>query len=179
MKRILWICAAALVLFLGIGIYDAGKNEVAPPPANTQIVFKRGLADGHRLRFKSWSARYDRIVSNADQTILDLDGIRDGVIYKKGKPYLHVRAAHMTVNTLTRDFTARGPFHVESVGSKPRRSFDTDDATWNDAAQTMTFARRIVIHSGNDDPLAVGSLTLNVRSGNIALRDVTGPVRWK
>lgn len=179
MKLALWGLGIAFVVFLAVGIYRAGLGDVAPPPASSSIVFKKGYADGHRLRFKSWSADYDKIVSNGDQTILELDGIHDGVIYKKGKPYLHVRATHMSVNTLTRDFTARGPFHVESVAATPQRAFDTDDATWNDASQTLSFARPIVIHSGADDPLRVGSLILNVKSGNLALRDVAGPVRLK
>ena len=179
MKTVLWGVGIAFVLFLAIGIDRAGRDEVAPPPANTSIVFKKGYADGHRLRFKAWSADYDKIVSNADQTILELYGVRDGVIYKKGKPYLHVRATHMSVNTLSRDFTARGPFHVESVAATPQRAFDTDDATWNDTSQTLTFARPIVVHSGADEPLRVGSLILNVKSGSIAMRDVAGPIRLK
>lgn len=179
MKIVAWILGLALVVFLGVGVFDAGRNERPPPPSNNQIVFKNGFANGQKLRFKSWSADYDTIVSNADQTILELEHVRNGTIYKNGKPYLHVRADRMTVNTISRDFTASGPLHVESVGAAPSRSFDTDSAVWSDAAQKLTLARKIVIRTGPGDPLTVGSLTLDVKSGNVDIHDVTGPVRFK
>ncbi|GAC1309710.1 MAG: hypothetical protein NVSMB19_23580 [Vulcanimicrobiaceae bacterium] len=177
-KIVAWLAALALATYVGIGVYEAGRNERLPPPANSQIVFKNGRANGQRLRFKSWSADYDKIISNADQTILQLENVHNGTIYKNGKAYLHVRAAHMTVNTVSRNFTANGPLHVETVGTTPARSFETTSAIWSDAAQKLTFAQRIVIHSGADDPLTVGSLTLDVKSGNVDIRDVTGPIHY-
>jgi len=177
MKRVAWLAACALLLVLGYGIYDAGRNERPAPPANTQIVFKNGYANGQKLRFKSWSADYDKIISNADQTILQLEHVRNGTIFKDGKPYLHVTAERMMVNTISRDFSATGPLHVESVGTVPVRSFDTRSAVWNESAQRLTLAQRIVIRTGAEPPLTVGSLTLDVKRGEVELHDVTGPIR--
>ncbi|GAC1310508.1 MAG: hypothetical protein NVS2B3_10480 [Vulcanimicrobiaceae bacterium] len=178
MKRLAWLAALALVVFLSVGIYEAGRDERPPPPANSQIVFKHGFANGQKLHFKSWSADYEKIVSNADQTILELVRVRNGTIYKNGRPYLHVRAERMSVNTISRDFSAEGPLHVESIGVVPARSFDTSSAVWSDATQKLTLSRRIVVHSGADAPLVVGSLVLDVRSGDIVIRDVAGPIRF-
>jgi hypothetical protein len=169
----------ALVVFVIWGIYQAGIGETPPPPSSTDIIFHSGVANGQRIKTRSWSAEYDRIVSNADQTILDLNNVRNGVIYKAGKPYLHVRAAHMTVNTTTRDFTVTGPLHVETVGARPARSFDTTAAVWSDALQRLDLSRTVTIHSGADAPLVVGSLSFEVKSGDIELHDVSGPIRFK
>ena len=179
MKRIVFIVAVAVLGYLGYGIYDAGRNERPAPLANTNISFSRGHASGQRVKFRSWAADYDKIVSNADQTILDIQNVRNGTIFKNGKPYLHVRAAHMTVNTITHDFAETGPMHADTVGTTPERSFDTDSAVWNDALQTLTLAKRVVVHSGSDDPLIVGSITLDIKTGALDIRDIEGPVRIK
>lgn len=179
MKAAAWIVGLALAIFIGIGIYGAGRDERPPPPANSQIVFNNGRANGQKLRFKSWSADYDKIVSNADQTVLQLENVHNGVVYKNGKPYLRIRAARMTVNTVSRDFATAGPMLVETVGTTPARTFETNSATWSDAAQKLTLAQRIVIHSGAADPLTIGSLTFDVKSGNLEIRNVDGPMGSK
>ncbi len=175
--RVATAAGIAFVAYVGYEIYAAGLDERPPPPPATTLTFRVGHVTGHRITTRSWSANFDRIVSNADQSLLDLDNVRDGIIYKRGKPYLHVRAAHMTVNTISRDFTARGPVHVETVGAKPARSFDTTSAAWADAIQRLTLAQRIVIHAGSGAPLIVGSLTFDVKSGEIEVHDIDGPLK--
>lgn len=179
MKRPIAIAAGALAAYLAYGIWNAGRDDRPPPPSNANITLEGGRAHGQRLKFRSWSADYDRIVSNADQTVLDITGVHDGTIFRHGKPYLHVRAHHMTVNTLSRDFTADGPVHAETIDGVPPRSFDTTSATWSDVAQKLTLAHRVVIRTGADAPLAVGSLTLDVKTGRVAVDDVDGAVRLK
>ncbi len=179
MNRTIGVAIVAVLGFLGYGIYNAGRDERPPPLANTNIQFSKGHASGQRVKFRSWSADYDKIVSNADQTILDVQNVRNATIFKNGKPYMHVRAAHLTVNTITHDFAETGPMHAETVGATPARSFDTDSAVWNDALQTLTLAKHVVIHSGADDPLTVGSLTFDIKTGAIDIRDIEGPVRIK
>ncbi len=170
---------AAFFAYVVYGIYDAGRHDVPAPPKTTDIVFLHGSMNGQRITTRSWSADYDRIVSNADQTVLELERVRHGIIFKNGKPYLRVRAEHMSVNTISRDFTATGGMHVESIGTKPRRWFDTSSAAWTDSIQRMTMAHRVLIHNGTKEPLSVGSLTFDVKTGQIDLHAVDGPVRFK
>jgi hypothetical protein len=164
--------------YLAWGIYQAGLNETPAPPASTDIVFHNGIAHGERIKTRSWSADYEKLVSNADQTVLDLQNVRNGTIYKAGKPYLHMRAAHMTVNTLTRDFAVSGPLHVETVSSPPR-SFDTTAAHWSDAQQQLDLNHAVSINSGAGAPLIVGRVTLNVKTGQLELHDIAGAARFK
>jgi hypothetical protein len=172
---------AGLVLaaYLAWGIYRAGLNEAPPPPSTTDIVFRQGIAHGERITTRSWTADYDKLVSNADQTVLDLQNVRNGTIFKAGKPYLRVRAAHMTVNTLTRDFAVNGNLHVETVTSNPRRGFDTTSAHWSDAQQRLDLNHSVSIESGAGAPLIVGSLTFNVKTGELEMHDIKGPIRFK
>lgn len=178
-KRAIAIVVAAGAAYVGVGVYRAGLNETPPPPSNPQIVFHNGRASGQRITTRSWTAEYDRIVSNGDQTALELDGVRNGTIYRKGKPYLHVRAAHLSVNTVSRDFTASGSIHAETVATNPSRSFDTTSAIWNDGAQRLSMPQHVTIRSGAAHPLEVGSLTLAIKTGDVELHDVAGPIRFK
>ena len=154
-------------------------NETILPPSNGPVLFKKGTALGQRLSGRSWTAEYDRISTNTDQSQLDLYGVKHGVIFKDGKPYLSVTAARMTVNTITRDFNASGKLHVETIGRKPMRTFDTDAANWNDAQQTLTLPDHARIGTGAQLPLLVGSAVFNVRTGELEMRQVAGAVRFK
>jgi hypothetical protein len=167
------------VAYVIYGIYAAGLDERPPPPSSTDLTFREGHVAGHRITTPSWSADFDRIISNADQSVLDLSNVRNGTIYRGGKPYLHVRAEHMTVNTLSHDFTARGPVHVESVGGKTSRSFDTNSAVWNDSIQQLVLSKHIAIHDGSNGTLSVGSLQFDVRTGQIEVHDIDGPLLFK
>ncbi len=179
LQRLATFAALALVAYIGYGIYRAGSDDAPPKGTSTDIVFRNGTVVGQRIKTRSWSATYDRLVSNADQTVLDVDNVHDGTIFRKGKPYLHVRAAHMSVNTTTRDFNVSGPLHVETIGGTLRRSFDTTAAQWTDSEQRLSLPNHVLIHSGSAHPLSVGSLTFNVRTGDIAFRQVAGQVRFK
>jgi hypothetical protein len=177
--RIVVAVTTAFVTYVGYEIYAAGLDDRPPPPTSSSLTFHTGTITGHRITTRSWSADFDRIVSNTDQSVLELDDVRHGTIFKNGKPYLRVRASHLTVNTVSRDFTASGPFHVENVGAVPHRSFDTTSAIWVDAVQRLTLSKHIVIHNGDDPPLSVGSMTFSVRTGDIEVHDIDGPLKFK
>lgn len=179
MKRVVFLAVLAALGYLGYGIVNAGRDERPPPGSNTDIRLNRGHATGQRVKFRSWSADYERIISNADQTVLDIRNVRNGTIYKAGKPYIRVRATRLMVNTISRDFSSSGPLHAETVATVPARTFDTTSAVWNDASQKLTLAHRVVIRTGSGEPLTVGSLTLNVKTGDIEVHDIAGPVPVK
>ena len=179
LRRTLLAASLAILAFLAVGIYEAGKNELPPPNMNSTVTFYGGQVAGNRIRFHSWSAEYSKIVTDQNQIQLDVQGIRNGTIYKNGKPYLRVRADRFTVNTQTHDFTAVGPLHVETISAEPHRAFDATQMTWFEATQTLTFPKRVTIWTGAENPLIVGSLTFNVRTGQLEMRNVAGPVRFK
>ena len=177
MKVAAWAAAIVVAIFLGVGIYRAGLDEVPPPSKDAQIVFHGGKAYGRRISTRSWSADYDRIVSNADQTILSVDGVRHGVIYKKGRPYLRVRAEHMTVNTVSHDFSVSGYMKAQTVAPAQKRTFETTSAVWSDSAQLLTLDHRVVIRTAGQRPLSLASARFNVRTGDLDVRAIDGPIR--
>ena len=180
--KLLALAAGALLLgYVGAGIYLAGLDTPAAPPTNdNSVVFKPGEAIGERVGCRSWIADYDHIVTSADQTVVDVDNVRHGLIYKQCKPYLAVTAKHMTINTLTHDFSVSGDIHIETAAPDLlHKTFETDAATWSDQSQRLVLPHKSTIESGMDLPLTVGNVTLDVRSGQLELNKVAGAVRIK
>jgi hypothetical protein len=173
-----WIAGVSLGLlaYVGLRVYLAGKEVVPPPQSAVPVIVGHGIARGERLTSHSWSIDYDKITTSVDQTFVTVDGVRDGIVYKNAKPYLRLRAAHVTVNMITHDFTASGPIHVESVNKKKPRAFDTTSAVWTEAAQRLDLAQPIVVTSPGST-LHVQKLSLDVRSGTLRLEHIDGSFR--
>jgi hypothetical protein len=180
LKLLAWAAGALFLGYVAAGVYVAGLDKSGPPPNSTLVKILKGCARGEKITGRSWTACYGKIVSSANQTILDLDDVTDGIIYKDKKPYLKFRAKHMTVNALTHDFAASGTIDVEAADpSAIHRTFQTDAATWNDAAQRLVLPHKSVIDSGADLPLTVESITLDVKSGDVQFNNVGGAIRIK
>jgi hypothetical protein len=180
LKLLLAAAGALLLGYVCAGIYVAGLDTSGPPANTSAVTFKGGNALGQRITGKSWTARYGKIVTNPDQTIVDVDDVTQGIIFKNGKPYLHVQAKHMTINTLTHDFAASGSIQIETAESSSlHRTFVTDTATWSDATQRLVLPHKCVIETGAELPLTVGSLNLDVRTGQVEVHDVAGGMRFK
>lgn len=173
-----WIVTASLlfVAFAIFQVYLAGRDEIPPPQSAAPVVLSSGIARGERVTTHSWSIDYQKITTSADQTFITVDGVRDGLIYKKGKPYLRVRANHVNVNMLSHDFVASGPVHVESVSHKNFHAFDTTSAIWSEAAQRLDLSAPIVITSPGTT-LHVQKLSLDVRTGALHIDHPDGSFR--
>jgi hypothetical protein len=176
MRRTLLFVAIAFVLLLAGGIIYSGRDETAAPP-DTSITFGKGHAAGRRITTPSWSCEYDKIVANNDQTILNVDGVHNGVIYRDGKPYLHLTAQHLSVNMLTRDFFANGKLHVESIDRKSWRSFETDTLTWNESQQTLSVTSPLTFVSQSEEPMRVSSLIYDIRAGTLHIGKAEGAMK--
>jgi len=179
--KLLALAGGALLLgYVAAGVYVAGLEQTGPPPNNTAVTLHSGCARGERVNGRSWTACYGRIVTSADQTVLELYDVSEGVIFKDKKPYLRVQAKHMTVNALTHDFSATGEITIQSADPVAiHRTFETDAATWSDATQKLVLPHKSTVDSGADRPLSVGSMTLDVKSGDVQLNNVAGAVRIK
>jgi hypothetical protein len=173
-KRTITLIALALIAWIGYQIYAAGRDET-PPPSPQPVLMRKGKAHGERLSTPSWSIEYDNVVGNADQSLLNLEGVHNGVFYRNGKPYLHLRAAHVTVNTITHDFTASGPFHVETVDHTHFRALDTTQAAWNQTSKRLFLPKKTTIAAGpNAKPLIADGITVDVDKGDVHMEHVRG-----
>ncbi len=147
-KTIGWIAGAALVIYLIIGVVRAGFGTPPLPNAENGITLKGGHVQGNRIMTKSWSFDYTSAQLSADGTTGTVDGVRDGIVFKKGKPYLRVAAEHISLDTQSLNFSAIGKVHVEMIGDPQRRSFDTDLVIWSNGAKMLRMDHPSYLHSG-------------------------------
>ncbi len=141
-KRKWWRWAAyigggALVIWLIVGIILAGIGTPPLPPDQTGITLRGGRVQGNRIATKSWSFDYKDAQLSPDGTTGTVEGVRDGVVFKHGKPYLKITAQRISVDTMSLNFTAIGKVTVAMIGDPLKRSFDTDLVIWTNATKLL------------------------------------------
>lgn len=179
MRRIDWRFVAALpllalLIYVIVEIGIAGNN--APPIPRTQpITLRGGRVNGNRISSKSWTFEYKHAQLSPDGTIASVDGVRNGILYKKGKPYLSIAAEHVQVNTQTFDFTATGDVHVEQLHPKDgvKRSFDTDLVQWINATKSLALPHPSIVRS-NDRVLKVASISVDFNTDTVHFGRISG-----
>lgn len=167
----------ALLVFVGVGIYRAGL-DLPPAPTVQPVVVEHGLAQGRRLSGPSWRFDYDKVQTSPDGSMSDIQGVHDGILFRKGKPYLRLTAQHLSVNTVTNDFSASGPIHLETVDRVHPRELDTDAAVWTNASQVLTLARPVTIDD-EGAKVVVSNVTIDFRSGKSRAGPIAGTMTLK
>ena len=174
-KRIGILAGVCFVVFMVGGIILAGKDVPPMPSAQTPIFLQGGHIINHHIRTKAWSLDFDSAQMTPDQSSGTIDGVHDGVIFRKGKPYLKISAQNVSVNTGTLDFTATGLVHVVSLTSKQPQSFDTDLIVWSNATHHLTLDHPSYFHTGSQT-LKVQHVVvdLNTKDSTIKIGQIDG-----
>lgn len=169
------IAAGALagLIWVGDGIYRAG-GDVPPPPTTPQTKLSTGHAEGRRVGGKpSWSFDYERIVASPDATTATLENVRNGEIYKHGKPFMRLTAKHVVVNTLSNDFVVTGALELTENDGEHKRRLTSDAANYSGLLQTITLIHPAKIHSDGAN-VTVANATVNFKSGDMTFGPLVG-----
>ncbi|MGB8151584.1 MAG: hypothetical protein WCE97_10380 [Candidatus Cybelea sp.] len=164
-----------LFVYVVVEIVLAGRGVPPLPPSQMPIELRGGHVLNNHITTKSWSFDYDRARLSPDGLSGSVDGVRNGVVFRKGKPYLRISAKHITVNISTLDFTAVGKVHIERIDDPEKRSFDTDLVTWTNDAKVLRMAHPSYVHSGGQT-LVITNITVNFDDDSIRLGNVSGGV---
>ena len=167
---------ALIFIWVAIEIYLAGGGSIPPPPTSIPLVMHGGHVVTNRIKTKSWVFDYDKAQLDQDGTAGSVQGVRNGIVYRKGKPYLRISAEKVQVDLQNLDFTAVGKVHVEQIGDPQRRSFDTDLVTWTNNAKTMRMDHPVYVHSG-DQTLRIDGLSVDFDENEIHLGKLGGGVQ--
>lgn len=160
-KRILIVAACAFVVAMIYGTFFTYNDVPKLPPAQAPVSLLGGQVINHHINTKSWSLDYDSARMTPDQSSGTITGIHDGIIYRKGKPYLKISAQQASVNTISLDFTATGLVHVVELGGKVPTSFDTDLIVWSNALHDLTLRHPAYLHTGGQT-LKVENVTVDL-----------------
>jgi hypothetical protein len=174
-KRIGIVAGLFFFVYVVVEIVLAGKGTPPVPPGQPPVVLRGGHVLNNHITTKSWSFDYDRARLAPDGLSGTVDGVRNGIVFKKGKPYLRISAKHIQLNISTLDFTAIGKVHVERIDDPERRAFDTDLVTWTNDAKELHMAHPSYIHSGGQT-LKIGSITVDFDDNTVHLGKVSGGV---
>jgi hypothetical protein len=173
-----YVIAAGVIfaIYVTLGIVFAGSGGSIPvPPANVPIQMYGATIANNRINTKAWSFDYDHAQLSPDASTGTVEGIRNGIVFKKGKPDLKISAEKITLDTQSLDFTAIGKVHVEKIDDKQKRSFDTDLVTWTNNAKLMRLDHGGYVHSGTET-LTLGPTTVDFDAETFHIGKLNGGV---
>lgn len=174
-KRVLWIAGAAFLVYVTVNIILAGYGTPPLPPEQTGITLHGGHVNGNRVTTKSWTFDYTSAQLSPDGTTGTVRGVRNGIVFKHGKPYLKVSAEQITIDTQSLNFTAIGKVHALLIGDPQQRSFDTDLIVWTNGAKELRMDHPSYLHS-EGQTLKLQTVTINFETDQIHFGSVTGSV---
>ena len=177
-KRIIWVAVAVFLGWVVAEIVLAGRDTPPLPPATRPIDLVGGHVVGNRITTKSWTFDFSHAQMSPDQTTGTVDGVKNGIVFKKGKPYLKIAAEHITINTQSLDFTAVGKVHVERIDDPEKRSFDTDLVTWTNNAKLVHMDHPSYLHTGTNT-LKLEGVTINFDTDQIHFAKIGGDFELK
>lgn len=176
-KAIGIVAGVALAIYVIVGVYRAGLHEQVLPSALQPMHLQNGTVINHKLSLKNWTFEYDDASVSADGNLATITGVHDGTYYRKGKPYLKLDAANLTLNRSTLDFTATGRVHVRRIG-KADESFDTDSVVWTNATKLLVLDHPAYFRT-NGQTLTVLHVTLDTKTNELKIGQITGSVDVK
>jgi lipopolysaccharide export system protein LptC len=138
------------------------------------VKIERGGAQGHRFnsRTANWALDYDRLTISPDQSYADLDNVRDGTFFRAGKPYMTIRAKHITVNVNTSDFTATGDIRIRKLGDG-KETFSSDSVSWANIAQILTLDHPVAASRFGGTKLHFTKGVVNVKARTVDLQGLS------
>lgn len=174
-RRLALLAGAVFIVWVIVEIALAGRGTPPLPPGQTPIDLHGGHVMNNHISTKSWSFDYDRAHLSPDGMSGTVDGVRNGIVFRKGKPYLRISAAHIRLNIESLDFTAVGKVHIERIDDPQHRAFDTDLVTWTNDAKLLRMTHPSYVHSG-DQTMRIDGITVNFDDNTIHLGKLSGAV---
>lgn len=166
------VAGIAFVAWVGFEVARAG-SDVPPPAPQGPAQLRRGAISGKRLDGRGWSLDYETQTISQDGVTVTLQGVRDGRIFRPGKPDVHLSAQNVVVNAITSDVTVTGPVSFrEPVGARTR-TIATTGARYAGISRVLTLDRPTTITDGTNT-LTVDSAKIDFRSGDMQIGRIAG-----
>lgn len=174
-RRLATIGAILFGVYVIVEVILAGGGTPPIPPSSVQMNLHGGHVMANRITTKSWTFDYDHAQLSPDGMSGSVDGVRNGIVFRKGKPYLKISAQHIQVDIDSLDFTAIGKVHVERIDDPQGRAFDTDLVTWTNNAKLLKMTHPSYVHTGGQT-LRIDGITVDFDANTIHLGKLNGQV---
>jgi hypothetical protein len=172
-RLVFTLAGVALAIYLTVETIIAGIGTPPLPVDQNGISLKGGQVRGNRITTRSWSFDYTSAELSPDGTSGTVNGVKNGVVFKHGKPYLHVTAASITLDTMSLNFTAVGKVTLGLIDDPLKRSFDTDLVVWNNATKQLEMDHESYLHAG-EQVLAFKSIDIDFTSDKVHFGAING-----
>ena len=169
------ILGGLLLIWVIVGVILAGNGTPPLPSNTTAISLKAGHVQGNRISSRSWSFDYKTAQLSPDGSTGSVDGVRNGIVLKKGKPYAKVAAEHISLDTNSLNFTAIGKVHVELIKDPQHRSFDTDLVTWTNQTKMLQMDHPSYLHEGAQT-VKLNKVSVNFDTNQVHVGSIAGAV---
>jgi hypothetical protein len=173
-KRIAWIAGGAFAVYVLVEILLAGRNLPPMPPAQSGIALRGGHVVGNKITTKSWTFDYENASLSPDGTTGTIEGVRNGIVYRKGKPHLRISAQTLSFNTQTLDFTAIGKVRVQLIHDPEQRSFETDFVEWTNGTKLLHLDHPCYVRSAGGPALVLQHVTINFDKSEVLVGQIGG-----
>lgn len=165
------LIASALLAWIGWQTIHAGA-DIPSQRTQAQTQLSGGSANDKRIDGKSWSLDYANATLSPDGSLAEIDNVHDGVILRDGKPYMHMKAKHVSANLAANDFVVTGPVSFNEVGGQ-RRQLDTDEAHYSGSVHTLYLDRPTTIRASGMT-FRVARAEVNFTTGETKLGRIKG-----
>jgi hypothetical protein len=184
LKKRAWITAgivvaSAFIVFVIVEVIQAGRGLPPLPPSQTGITMSGGHVRGNHVATKSWTFDYTSASLSPDGTTGTVEGVRNGIVYKKGKPHLRISAEEVSLDTQTLDFTAIGKVHVQLIGDQQQRVFDTDLVSWTNATKLLHFDHPSYLRSAGGQVVELQSIVIDFNTDKIHVGSLGGSFTYQ
>ena len=174
-KRLAVAAGVALGIYVVVEVVLAGGGAPPMPPNQAPIDLRGGHVMNNHISTRSWTFDYDHARLSSDGLSGTVEGVRNGIVFRKGKPYLRISARRVSLNIQTLDFTAIGKVHIERINDPEQRSFDTDLVDWTNDAKVLKMPHPAYVHSG-DQTLKIDGISVDFDANTVHLGKVNGGV---
>ena len=174
-KRAGIIAGVAFAVFVTVEVILAGRDLPPQPLQNNGIALHHGHVNGNKISTKSWTFDYTTAQLSPDGSVGTIQGVKNGIVYKKGKKYMRVSAESISVDTGSLNFTAVGKVHASLIDDPEGRSFDTDLITWTNASKVLEMDHPSYLHS-QGQTLSLKSVKIDFNTDQISLGSIGGNV---
>ena len=175
LRRLRFPAIVLIAALLGWVVYEtvrAGSDIPPPPNGSGPTRLNQGVASGKRIDGKSWSLDYTTATMSQDGSAVEIDDVHDGVLRRAGKPFMTMRARHVSADVAANAFTVRGPVRFTEIGGH-HRSLETVGARYDGPSQLLRLEKPTTIRDGAIT-VRVETAVVNFKTGDLALGALVG-----
>jgi hypothetical protein len=167
-----WAAVAAGALYLAYLLVSGLLTPATPSTSTDNEMMMHGIVSRGQHGHSGWKFIADASEISPDGFSTTYHGVRDATFYRDGVPTYHLTAKVVTADSRNQNYSATGGVHVWSTAKTLPDDLRTDNAYWDQAAQSLTCptSTQFVYHGTT---MRTTHMTVNMQTGASQLGDTS------